>query len=51
MRNELNEKCAVLFLSDNPIDAQRKAERYAEQLNGRIIKAYRAPDIDDILIP
>lgn len=48
MRNDLNEKCAVLFLSDNPTDAQYKAKQYAKKLNGEIIEAYHAPDVNDI---
>lgn len=50
MRNDQNEKCAVLFLADNPTDAQYKAKRYANKINGVIIGAYHAPDVNDILI-
>ena len=50
MRNDLNEKCAVLFIDDNPTDAQDKAKRYAKQLNGVIEGAYHAPDVNDILV-
>lgn len=50
MRNDLNEKCAVLFLSDNLTDAQNKAMRYAKQINGTIVKYYHVPDVHDIQI-
>lgn len=50
LRNDRNEKCAVLFLGNDPTDAQDKAKRYAEQLNGTIVGAYHAPDVHDIQI-
>ena len=50
LRNEHNEKCAVLFTDDNPTNAQDKAKRYAEQLNGTIVGAYHSPDVHDIQI-
>ena len=50
MRNDLNEKCAVLFLSNDPTDAQDKAKQYAKQLNGVIERAYHVPDVHDIQI-
>lgn len=50
MRNDRNEKIAVIFLSDNPTDAQDKAKTYAKQLNGVIERAYHVPDINGITI-
>lgn len=50
LRNDHNEKCCVLFTDDDPTNAQDKAKRYAEQLNGTIVKAYHAPDVHDIQI-
>lgn len=50
MRNDLNEKCAVLFLDNDPTDAEYKAKRYAKQLNAIVERAYRSPDINDILV-
>lgn len=50
LRNDRNEKCAVLFTDDNVTDAREKAKRYAEQLNGDIVGAYHAPDVHDIEI-
>ena len=50
LRNDRNEKCAVLFTDNNPTNAEDKARRYAEQLNGTIVKAYHVPDVHDLKI-
>lgn len=50
MHNSLYEMLCVSFLGDNLTDAEDKAKRYAEQLNGTIVGAYHAPDVHDIQI-
>lgn len=50
MNNSLYEMLCVSFLGDNLTDAEDKAKRYAEQLNGTIVGAYHAPDVHDIQI-
>ena len=50
MNNSLYEMLCVSFLGYYLTDAEDKAKRYAEQLNGTIVGAYHAPDVHDIQI-